>query len=145
VSSLTWAGAPLAALANVAQKRARTDGAGDRQRPLPGRIRSRNAANDARAMAALLEAGRLRCRPEPERNPEQMTGRHRCAGVRRLRAATVGPPCCSTTRATAAQLDWRNYLLPVDGDVESASDIRSQCVDLGLVLKRLGKARARLR
>lgn len=40
-----------------------------------------------------------------------------------------------------AQLDWRNYLLPVDIAVNSAEDVRRQCVDLGILLGRLAQIR----
>ncbi len=38
-----------------------------------------------------------------------------------------------------AQLDWRNYLLPVDIAVKRPDDVKNQCVDLGLILGRLSK------
>lgn len=37
------------------------------------------------------------------------------------------------------QLDWRNYLLPVDIAVNAPEDVKSQCVDLGVLLGRLSK------
>lgn len=36
-----------------------------------------------------------------------------------------------------AQLDWRNYLLPVDAEVTSAEQLKQRCVDLGALLGRL--------
>jgi hypothetical protein len=39
-----------------------------------------------------------------------------------------------------AQLDWRNYLLPVDVSVRSAETLKTGCIDLGLVLDQLAKA-----
>ena len=38
-----------------------------------------------------------------------------------------------------AQLDWRNYLLPVDIAVKTPEDVKNHCVDLGLILGRLSK------
>jgi hypothetical protein len=38
-----------------------------------------------------------------------------------------------------AQLDWRNYLLPVDIAVKTPDDVKSQCVDLGRLLGKLTK------
>jgi uncharacterized caspase-like protein len=38
-----------------------------------------------------------------------------------------------------AQLDWRNYLLPVDIAVRAPEDVKNQCVDLGIILGRLSK------
>jgi hypothetical protein len=37
-----------------------------------------------------------------------------------------------------AQLDWRNYLLPVDAEVSSTEQLKQRCVDLGLLLGKLG-------
>lgn len=41
------------------------------------------------------------------------------------------------------QQDWRNYLLPVDAAVQAPDDIKAQCVDLGVVLGKMAKARDR--
>ena len=35
-----------------------------------------------------------------------------------------------------AQLDWRNYLLPVDAEVRSAEQLKQRCVDLGALLSK---------
>jgi hypothetical protein len=40
-----------------------------------------------------------------------------------------------------AQVEWRNYLLPVDAKVAAATDLPAQCLDLGVLLEHLGKAR----
>lgn len=40
-----------------------------------------------------------------------------------------------------AQLDWRNYLLPVDAEVATAEQLKQRCVDLGLLLGKLEAAR----
>ncbi|MDP1612962.1 MAG: caspase family protein [Sulfuritalea sp.] len=40
-----------------------------------------------------------------------------------------------------AQLDWRNYLLPVDAVVQKPADMKERCVDLGLLLGQLSAAR----
>jgi hypothetical protein len=39
------------------------------------------------------------------------------------------------------QLDWRNYLLPVDAKVATSDDVRKNCIDLGMLLNELGKAK----
>ena len=38
------------------------------------------------------------------------------------------------------QLAWRNYLVPVDADVRSATDVPQQCVDLNALLSGIGRA-----
>ncbi len=40
-----------------------------------------------------------------------------------------------------AQIDWRNYLLPVDVVVSSAEQVKNQCVDLGLLLGKMTAAK----
>ncbi|MBN8477260.1 caspase family protein [Sulfuritalea sp.] len=40
-----------------------------------------------------------------------------------------------------AQLDWRNYLLPVDAVVQKQDDLKQRCVDLGLLLGQLNAAK----
>lgn len=42
-----------------------------------------------------------------------------------------------------AQLDWRNYLLPVDVSVRSAESLKAACIDLGLLLDQLALAQRR--
>ena len=39
------------------------------------------------------------------------------------------------------QLNWRNFLVPVDARIRGKADIQSQAVDLGLLLDGLGRAR----
>jgi Caspase domain len=39
------------------------------------------------------------------------------------------------------QLDWQNYLLPVDATVASAADIKARCIGLNGMLAQLGKAK----
>ncbi len=40
-----------------------------------------------------------------------------------------------------AQLEWRNYLLPVDAVVQKQEDMKQRCVDLGLLLGQLSAAK----
>ena len=42
-----------------------------------------------------------------------------------------------------AQLDWRDYLLPVDAVVERQERMRRRCVDLGLLLGQLNAAKGK--
>ena len=91
-----------------------------------------NAVNDARAMADLLTQAGFAVDLKLNATLEQMT-----SAIDALGKAVAGPDVGTSLfyyAGHAAQLDWRNYLLPVDGDVESAGDIRKQCVDLGLLL-----------
>lgn len=40
-----------------------------------------------------------------------------------------------------AQLDWRNYLLPVDAVADSSSQLRQSCIDLNELIGQLGKSK----
>lgn len=41
------------------------------------------------------------------------------------------------------QLEWQNFLVPVDAHVEDARQVASGCLDLGLVLRRLSEAKGK--
>ncbi len=139
-ASAFGAGFPLAALANVVPS-------------LPGRTalvigndRYRdnalsNAVNDARGMAALLTQAGFAVDLKLNATREQMTAAIADLG-RSVAQRDVGTGLFFYA-GHAAQLDWRNYLLPVDGNVESAGDVRQQCVDLGLLLGQLKRAKGK--
>jgi len=139
-SSVTLAGAPLATLANVVQS---TPGrtalviGNDRYRQNP----LGNAVNDARAMASLLTQAGFAVDLKLNATLEQMTSAIAALG-RAVVSRDVGTALFYYA-GHAAQLNWFNYLLPVDGDVESATDVRKQCVDLGFLLRRLALARGK--
>jgi len=101
----------------------------------------RNAGNDARAMAELLKSAGFRVDLRVDATLRQMSD-----AIDALGRAAIDPGVGTTLfyyAGHAAQVEWRNYLLPVDGDVASASDVRRQCVDLGLLLGRLGRTRGK--
>ncbi len=101
----------------------------------------RSAVNDARAVAELLTlagfAVDLKLNASRQQMTEAIDGFGKSVAGRDVGASVF------YYAGHAAQLDWRNYLLPVDGDVESANDIRKQCVDLGLLLGHLGRAKGK--
>lgn len=100
-----------------------------------------NAANDARAMAALLTSAGFSVDVQIDATFAQMSG-----AVDRLGKAITSTDVETSLfyyAGHAAQLDWHNYLLPVDGNVESSADVRRQCVDLGQLLRVLARAKGR--
>ena len=141
VSSAAWAGVPSGTLATVVQATpARTalviGNDAYPQNPLS------SAGNDARAMAGLLSRAGFVVDLKVNATLAQMTG-----AIDALGQAAAGRNVGTALfyyAGHAAQLDWHNYLLPVDGNVESAGDVRKQCVDLGLLLNRLGRSRGRV-
>lgn len=92
----------------------------------------RGAANDARGMAALLRKAGFTVTLAVDATREQMLRAIESLG--KVLAASRTEIVLFYYAGHAAQLDWRNYLLPVDGEVQSAGDVRKQCVDLGSVL-----------
>jgi hypothetical protein len=42
------------------------------------------------------------------------------------------------------QLDWQNYLVPVDAQIESSGQVPARCVDLGNILRRFAEARGKV-
>jgi hypothetical protein len=98
-----------------------------------------NPGNDARAMAALFgEAGfTVDARLDATRSDM-------LAAFERFGAAIRGSDIKLVFFYYAGhgvQLDWRNYLLPVDAEVASADEVRQRCIDLNQLLGQLGKAR----
>jgi uncharacterized caspase-like protein len=139
-ASLTLGGAPHAALANIVQ------GASKRTALVIGNEQYRysplgSAANDARAMADLLTQAGFVVDLRLNATRDQML-----RAIEALGAAITTRDVETSLfyyAGHAAQLDWRNYLLPVDGDVAAAGDIRKQCIDLGLLLDQLGRANSK--
>ncbi|MBL8341047.1 MAG: caspase family protein [Rubrivivax sp.] len=154
-SPVPWAGAPsgisrrtwLAAVACLAGPLADAAAAGSprvalvvgngryAQAPLP------NAVNDARAVAgtleklgftvlALTDAKRDEMAAAVARAGEQLRGQN---GVGLLYYAGHG-----------VQIDWRNYMLPVDEQIESAADVAQQAIDVARVLAAFQAASTRM-
>jgi hypothetical protein len=100
-----------------------------------------NPVNDARAMAGLFEQAGFTVDSHLDAKRSDMV-----AAIERFGAAIRRP---ETRRVVfyyaghGAQLDWRNYLLPVDAEVTTADQIKERCVDLGLLLGQLAAAKDR--
>jgi hypothetical protein len=98
----------------------------------------RNPANDARAVAQRLRAAGFEVVEQLDAGRDDM---HR--SIREF-AQTLG-----RTRGVGVfyyaghgvQLNWRNFLVPVDARIRARADLQSQAVDLGLLLDQLGQAR----
>jgi len=98
-----------------------------------------NPANDARAMAALFgEAGfTVDARLDATRSDM-------LAAIERFGAAIRRPEIRQVVFYYAGhgvQIEWRNYLLPVDAEVDSAAQVRQRCIDLNQLLGQFGAAR----
>ncbi len=97
-----------------------------------------NPANDARAMTALLELAGFTVDSQIDANHDDMM-----TAIERF-GTTIRMPGTKQVvfyyAGHAVQLDWRNYLLPVDADVTSAEQIKQRCVDLNQLIGTLSGA-----
>ncbi|NJD35724.1 MAG: caspase family protein [Betaproteobacteria bacterium] len=98
-----------------------------------------NPANDARAVGALFtQAGfTVDARLDTTRGDMMAAIERFGAAAKRAETKLV----VFYYAGHGAQLDWRNYLLPVDAVVEKPEDMKQRCVDLGLLLGQLSAAK----
>jgi len=98
-----------------------------------------NPGNDARAMSSLLNQAGFTVDSHLDATRTGMI-----AAIEKFGAAIQRPETKQVVFYYAGhgvQLDWRNYLLPVDAVVEKADQLKQRCVDLGMLLGQLGKAK----
>ena len=98
-----------------------------------------NPTNDAKAIGALFTQAGFTVDSQLNTRRSDMV-----AAIERFGAAAKRPETKLVVFYYAghgAQLDWRNYLLPVDAVVEKQEHMRQRCVDLGLLLGQLSAAK----
>jgi hypothetical protein len=98
-----------------------------------------NPVNDAKAVASLLTQAGFTVDSLLNATQRDMT-----AAIERFGAAAKRSDVRQIIFYYAghgAQLDWRNYLLPVDAIVEKQEHMKQRCVDLGLLLGQLSAAK----
>lgn len=100
-----------------------------------------NPVNDARSMAGLLgQAGfTVSSHIDASRLDMMATIDRFSADVRKTETRLV----MFYYAGHGVQLDWRNYLLPVDAVAQSAEQIRQSCVDLNQLIGQLGRAKGK--
>jgi hypothetical protein len=94
-----------------------------------------NPANDARAMSRLFAHAGFTVASHLDARRDEMI-----AAIQRFGALAKQPETKLVVFYYAghgAQLDWRNYLMPVDAVVQKQEDMKSRCVDLNLLLGQL--------
>jgi len=98
-----------------------------------------NPANDAKAVAGLFaQAGfTVDSRLNATRTDMMSAIEHFGTAAKRPETKLV----VFYYAGHGAQLDWRNYLLPVDAVVEKQEHMKQRCVDLGLLLGRFSAAK----
>ncbi|MBK9574598.1 MAG: caspase family protein [Rhodoferax sp.] len=100
-----------------------------------------NAANDARAIAEVLQRAGFSVDLKLDTTRQTLIAAIDAFGKR-----VAGPDielALFYYAGHGVQIDWRNYLLPVDVAVRSADDIKDQCIDLGRLLGHLSKAKGK--
>lgn len=98
-----------------------------------------NPVNDARAVAALLgQAGfTVSSQLNVQRVAMMAAIEKFAADVRKSETKLV----MFYYAGHGAQLDWRNYLLPVDALADNSNQLRQSCIDLNQLIGQLGKSR----
>lgn len=97
-----------------------------------------NPANDARAMSELFGKAGFTVDTCLDTTHDDLTSAISRFGDAVRRAETR--LAVFYYAGHGVQLDWRNYLLPVDAEVSTAEQLKRRCVDLGLLLDKLGAA-----
>jgi uncharacterized caspase-like protein len=94
-----------------------------------------NPGNDARAMAALFKEAGFATELVLDATQNALTGAVArfltSVGRSEVREAVL------YYAGHGAQLEWRNYLLPVDARISNPDDLRTRCLDLNQVLLKL--------
>jgi len=100
-----------------------------------------NAVNDAKAMAGLLEKAGfgVDLRTNADRATLFDATKRLAESAQRSDVKLV----FFYYAGHGAQLDWRNYLLPVDAKVNTSADLPSQCLDMASLLAGLSQAKGR--
>ncbi|SBT08632.1 exported hypothetical protein [Candidatus Accumulibacter aalborgensis] len=98
-----------------------------------------NPANDARAIGALFALAGFTVDSHLDATRSAMMAAIERFGAAARRAETR--QVVFYYAGHGAQLDWRNYLLPVDAQIGKPEHIKQRCVDLGLLLAQFSAAK----
>ncbi|GIK26680.1 MAG: hypothetical protein BroJett006_29260 [Betaproteobacteria bacterium] len=98
-----------------------------------------NAGNDARAMADVLRQANFGVDLQVDASRATLAGAIDAFG--KAVANSDVKLALFYYAGHGVQVDWRNYLLPVDVSVASTEDIKSRCIDLGHLLGHLSKTK----
>jgi hypothetical protein len=98
-----------------------------------------NPVNDAQAMGALLQQAAFGVDLQLNADAKVFAASVEAFGSRVTRSEVK--LAVLYFAGHAVQLDWRNYLLPIDIEVRQPADIRAQGVDLAQLLSRLARVK----
>lgn len=100
-----------------------------------------NARNDASAVAGLLKRARFEVDLQLDTTRAGLARAIERFGLTLTRAeARLG---LFYYAGHGVQVDWRNYLVPVDATVATAASLLTECIDLGALLALLDQAKGR--
>jgi Caspase domain len=107
----------------------------------PGNMALANPSNDAKDMAATLRNMGFGVIEVRDASHEQMT-----AAIERTNKELNGKQGVGMLfyAGHGLQLDWRNYMVPVDAKLNSATDVPKQAVDIEVVMKAFQSAGNRM-
>lgn len=134
-TSALVAGQPITAIAQTDPSRAALV-VGDeqyKQSPLD------NPVNDAQAMGALLQQAAFGVDLQINAGHQAFAASIEAFGSRVTRSEVK--IAVFYFAGHAVQLDWKNYLLPIDIEVRQPADIRAQGIDLAQLLSRLARVK----
>ena len=97
----------------------------------------KNPGNDAKAIAGELQKVGFKVNLQLDTGRVQLAEAIQAFGADLARTKGVG---LFYYAGHGAQLGWRNYLIPVDADIEKLEDMRTKTVELNLLLVGLTKA-----
>jgi hypothetical protein len=98
-----------------------------------------NAINDARAVGELLGSAGFTVDLRIDAKLEELAKAVEAFGASLARSETKLAFFYYAGHGT--QVDWRNFLVPVDANVASAAELASRCFDLGVLLGQMSKSR----
>lgn len=100
-----------------------------------------NAVNDARAMASALTAAHFAVTVKTNVTRAQMRDAIESFGQKLRRPNTVG---LFYFAGHGFQMNWQNFLVPVDAQLSNANDIMAQSVGVDMLIKLLDRAHNRM-
>ncbi len=134
-ASVAIAGKPITAVAQADPSRAALVVGNEQYKQSP----LENPVNDAQAMAALLQQAAFGVDLQLNADAKTFAASVEAFGSRVTRSEVK--VAVLFFAGHAVQLDWKNYLLPIDIEVRQPADIRGQGIDLAQLLGRLARVK----
>jgi uncharacterized caspase-like protein len=101
-----------------------------------------NAVNDAKAVGALLERAGFVVMLKTDVNRDAL--REAATTFAAVARASEANEVVFYYAGHGAQMDWRNFLVPIDARIDTAADLPAQCLELNGLLNDLSKAKGKV-